>query len=233
MIKKTRIQINVMKRAKQFVLDHPITPANAVVTATTTALGTSITTIETLDSGWDQGKGTFHGAVEERQFAKSELRVALSALSLVSKSLDKATYPDVAAQLKMGNHKDSYQGILAFGRAAVAIAEPIKEVFIAHGADATVIEDLQARIDALEAAGNRKSTGLSSRVGKTAALVAAARIGMIHVRKLDGILSQLYKNNVELLTAWKAAKRQQQTLPEEAASSPAPTPATDGSGTGA
>jgi hypothetical protein len=229
MIKKTRIQFNVMKRSKQFVLDHPITPANAVVTATATALDTSITTIEALDSGWDQGKGTFHGAVEERQSAKSDLRVALSALSLVSKSLDKASYPDVAAQLKMGNHKDSYQGILAFGRAAVAIAEPIKAVFIAHGSEATVIEDLQARIDALEAAGNRKSTGLNSRVGKTSALLAEARIGMTQVRKLDGILSQLYKNNVELYTAWKAAKRQQQTLPDEE-EAPAPAPVTPASG---
>jgi hypothetical protein len=52
--------------------------------------------------------------------------------------------------------------------------------------------------------------------------VAEARIGMRHVRKLDGILSQLYKNNVELLTAWKTAKRQEQTLPDDAASTPAP-----------
>jgi hypothetical protein len=220
MIKNTRIKLNAMKRAKQFVLDHAITPANAVVTATTTALGTSITTIETLDSGWDQGQGTFRGAAEERQSAKAQLQQALSALSLVSKSLDKALYPDIAAQLKVRSHRSSYQGVLAFARAAVAVIEPIKQVFIDHGSEATLIEDLEALITALETAGGRKTTGLDSRVGKTAALRAEARIGMSHVRKLDGVLSQLYKNNVELYTAWKAAKRQQQTLPNEQESAP-------------
>ena len=228
MIKKTRIQYNAMKSVRQFVLDHPIIPANAAVTTTATALGASITRIETLDGGWDQGKGTFHGAVEERQFAKAQLRDALSALSLVSKSLDKVLYPDVAAQLKMGHHRDSYAGVMAFGRAAVAVVEPIKQVFIDLGSPATVVEDLEALIAALDAAGNRKVTGFSSRVGKTAALVAEAKVGMNLVRKLDGIFSQLYKNNVELFTAWKAAKRQEQDLPSEE-QTPAPG---SGSGTG-
>ena len=225
MIKETRIQLNAMKRVKQFVLDHAITPANTVVDATATALGNSITTIETLDAGWDQGKGTFLGAAEERKFAKKQLRDALSALSLVSKSLDKAVYPDVASHLKMGNHRNTYQGMLAFGRAAIAIVEPMKQVFIDHGAIATVIEDLQALITALETAGNRKSTALNSRVGKTAALKAEARAGMLLVRKLDAIFSQLYRNNVELYTAWKAAKRQEQTLPPEEAPAPVAPPA--------
>ena len=228
MIKETRIIVNVMKRSKQFALDHVITPPNAVVTATTAALGDSITTIETLDAGWDQGKGTFHGAVAERKFAKLQLRHALSALSLVSKTLDKVLYPDVAAQLKMGNHRRTYQGVLAFGRAAVAIVEPMKQVFIDHGSAATVIEDLEVLITALEAATNRKVSGLNSRVGKTAALRAEARAGMLLVRKLDCIYSQLYKNNVELYTAWKAAIRQEQTLPPEEA--PVPEPVTPPAG---
>jgi hypothetical protein len=227
MIKLTRIQFNSMKRSKQFVLDHTITPAIPALTAAATALGTSITTIEALDSGWDQGKGTFLGAAEERRFAKTQLRKALSALSLVSKSLDKAVYPDVAAQLKMGNHKDTYQGALAFGRAAVAVVEPIKQVFIDHGSAATVVEDLEALITALEEASNRKVTGLGSRIGKTAALRAEARNGMRLVRVLDGIFSQVYKDNVELLTAWKAAKRQQQPMEDEDETVPA-----SGSGSG-
>jgi hypothetical protein len=200
------------------------------VTTTATALGTSITKIETLDGGWDQGKGAFHGAVAERQFAKAQLRDALSALSLVSKGLDKALYPDVATQLKMGNHRKSYAGMAAFGRAAVAVIEPIKQVFIDLGSPATVVEDLEALIAALDAAGNRKVTGFSDRVGKTAALIAEAKVGMSLVLRLDGIFSQLYKNNVELLTAWKAVKRQEQDLPSEE-QTPAPGSGS-GSGTG-
>jgi hypothetical protein len=229
MIKQTRIQLTAMKNAKQHIVDHPITPAIPALTAAAAGLSTSITTIETLDSGWDQGKGTFHGAAAERRFRKDQLRRALSALSLVSKNLDKDTYPDIAEQLKMANHKKSYQGTLAFGRAAIAVVEPIKQVFIDHGSATTVIEDLEALITALDSAGNRKATGGGSRTGKTAALLAEARIGMSYVRTIDGILSQVYKDNVELFTAWKAAKRQQQSGEPTVTPTPTPTPAPVGS----
>ena len=231
MNKKIRIQLNSMKHTKQFVLDHPITPAIALVTSTATALGTSITTIETMAGTRTEGTGTFHGATEERQFAKTQLHNALSALSAVSKTLDKATHPDVAAQLKMSHSGNTYQSLLGFARAAVAIVEPKEQVFVDHGAPATVVEDLEALITALEAASNRKLTGIDSQVGKTAALAAAAKIGMLHVRKLDSILSQLYKGNVELYTAWKAAKRQQRTLSDEEEATTPPTGGGSGSGT--
>ena len=229
MIKKIRIQLHSMKHSKQFVLDHPIVPPNVLVTATATALGNSITTIETIDGTRIEGSGTYRGAVEERKFARTQLHTALSDLSAVSKTLDKATHPDVAAQLKMSHCGNTYQGLLGFARAAVAIVEPKEQVFVDHGAAATVVEDLEALIAALEAASNRKNSGLDSKVGKNAALAAAAKIGMTHVRMLDSILSQLYKGNVELYTAWKAAKRLQRTLPDE---EPTPPPAGSGSGSG-
>jgi hypothetical protein len=222
MKKPTRIQLNSMKRSRQFVLVNTITPANPLVTAASTGLGDSITRIETLAGTRNEGTGKYHGASEERQAAKRDLQSAVSSLSQVSKTLDKTTHPDVAAQLKVGKHGNSYQGLLDFARAVVAVVEPIKAVFVAHGAAETVVDDLEAKIAALEAATNRKTTGLDSQVGKTAAIEAEARIGMSHLRKLDAILSQLYKKDVELYTAWKAAKRQQQSIPDEEEETPAP-----------
>ncbi len=228
-MKKTiRIKLNSMKRSKQFVLVHPITPINLLVTTTATALGDSITRLETLSATRNEGTGTSRGAAEGRKAAKRNLRSAVSSLSLVAKTLDNATHPDVEAQLKMGRHARSYQSLLDFARAVKAVAESIEEVFIAHGAAATFVEDLQALITAMEAANNRKTSGLDSQIGKTAAIDAEARIGMSHVRKLDAILSQLYKNNVELYAAWKAAKRQQQAMEDDEAPATPPT----GSGTG-
>ena len=228
-MKKTiRIKLNSMKRSKQFVLVHPITPTNLLVTTTATALGDSITRLEALSSTRNEGTGTFRGAAEERKAAKLNLKGAVSSLSLVAKTLDKTTHPDVEAQLKMGRHARSYQSLLDFARAVKAVTEPIEEVFVAHGAAATFVEDLQALITAMEAANNRKTTGLDSQIGKTAAIDAEARIGMSHLRKLDSILSQIYKNNVELYTAWKAAKRQQQAMEDDEA--PSTPPSGGGSG---
>lgn len=215
MLKTLRIKLNSMKRSKQFVLINPLQTPNVEVTAASTALGTSITNMETIAGGREEGTGMFHGASQQRQFAKKDLRKALSQLSAVSKNLDMDTYPDVAAQLKMSSHGGSYQALLDFGRAAVAVVEPIKAVFIAHGSAATVIEDLEARIAAVDSAGNRKATGLDRQIGKTVALKIEARKGMTQVRKLDSILSQLYADNPELYAAWKAAKRQERLLPNE------------------
>ena len=215
MKKILRIKLKSMKRSKQFLVNNPVVPPNEEVTTASTALGTSITNMETLAGTREEGTGTFHGASQQRKFAKSQLRNALSKLSSVAKNLDKDTHPDVDAQLKMGKHGRSYQSLLDFGRAVVAIVTPIKQVFIDHGAAATVVEDLQALIAAVESAGNRKTTGLGSQIGKTFALEFEARKGMAQVRKLDSILSQLYADNVELYYAWKAAKRQEQSLPNE------------------
>jgi hypothetical protein len=214
-------QTNSMKRSKQFVLDHPITPANAAVTTASTALTAAITQIEALDSARLIGTNLSRGAVAERQLRKKALRSALSDLSRVSKTLDKTAHPDVAAQLKMGG-ATSYAALLTLANSAVTVITPIKQVFIDHGAAATVVEDLQDLIDAFVASGERRYTGLGAQVGGTAALKDAIRAGMDQVRVLDGILSILLKPAPGVLAEWKAAKRVERRLPEDDPEQPAP-----------
>lgn len=213
MNKTNRIQLNSMKRAKQFVMDHPILPPKLAATAAINALGLSITSIEALASSRNEGTGMFRGASRQRQLAKSELYLALSHLSSVAKTLDPIEYPDIAEQLKMRRHRRTYQTLLNFARAVVAVVESIQQVFIDHGSAETLMDDLNARIAALASATARQATGLGSQIGKTRAITIEARNGMKQVRKLDSILSQIYQP--ELLAAWKAAKRLERTLPAE------------------
>lgn len=218
MNKTIRIDFNSMKRSKQFYLDTPIVPAKPELTAAGTALTASITTIETIAGVREEGTGTYRGASQQRKFAKSQLLKALSNLSGVAKNLDKIQYPDVEDQLKMREHRQTYQSLLDFARAAKAVVEPIKQVFIDHGSEETVVEDLAAKITALEAAGSRKLTGIGKQIGKTRALTIETRKGMKLVRKLDAIYSQLFENDPALLAEWKSAKRKQRTAePDPAA----------------
>ena len=99
---------------------------------------------------------------------------------------------------------------------------PIKAVFIARGAPATVIEDLQASIDALQAATGRRLGGRGKRIGSNADLRAALRVGRVHVAVLDGIMRIALKNSPGLLAEWKAAKRIQRRHPAEGTEQPAP-----------
>jgi hypothetical protein len=206
MTKQQRNQFDAASRVKQYGIDHPLTPANATATAAHTALNGSIAQVLALDSQRINGIGTSSGATQERQLLRKQLRDALSDLSRVSKTLDKATYPDVAAQLKIGRRRND-QALLAFANNALAVVEPIKAVFIAHGATATFVEDLEALVAGFIAAGGRGSGGRGTRIGSNADLPVAIRACMNQVRILDGIMSLVLKPAPGLLAEWKAAKR--------------------------
>lgn len=169
-------------------------------------LGTSITTAETLDGGRLNGNSTWRSAAEEGRLLKKDLRSKVSDLSRVAKTLDKTAHPDVATQLKMGR-PTSYADVIALAINTVAVVTPIKEAFIERGAPATVVEDLQDALDALQAAIGRSSGGRGTRIGKIVELKNAIRQGREQLRILDGILSYALKSSPGLLAEWKAAKR--------------------------
>jgi hypothetical protein len=227
MTKKQRNQFDAASRVKQYGIDHPLTPANAAATAAHTALTGSIAQVLTLDSQRINGIGTSSGATQERQLMRKQLRDALSDLARVSKTLDKATYPDVTAQLKIGRRRND-QALLAFANNALEVVEPIKEVFIAHGATATFVEDIGALVDDFIAAGGRGSGGRGIRIGSNAGLPVAIRACMAQVRILDGIMSILLKPTPGLLAEWIAARRVRRgSVPEEETEQttpPAPAP---------
>jgi hypothetical protein len=145
----------------------------------------------------------------------------VSDLSRISKTLDKAVYPDLASQLKMGQ-PGSYAALITLGVNAVTVVTPIKAVFITRGAPTTVIEDLQASINALQAAIDRRLGGRGKRIGSNADLQAAIRAGREHVAVLDGIMNIALKDSPGLLAEWRAAKRIQRRYPAEEMEHPAP-----------
>jgi len=222
--------LNGLKGVKQFGEDHPLTPANAVATAAFTGVSNAITSIETLDANRLNGSSTSRGASEEKQLLRKLLRSQVSDLSRISKTLDKTTHPDVASQLKLGP-SGSYAAMVTLANNAVTVVTPIKTVFIDRGAATTVIEDLQASIDALEAAIDRRLGRKGKRIGSNADLQAALRAGRAHVAVLDGIMRIAHKNSPGLLAEWKAAKRMQRRQPAEA-TVPPPSGGGGGSGSG-
>jgi hypothetical protein len=227
MTKQQRNQFDAANRVKQHGIDHPLIPAIAAATAAYTALDGSIAQVLVLDSQRLNGSGTSAGATQERQRLRKQLRSSLSDLSRVSKTLDKATYPDVAAQLKIGRLNSDAQ-LLAYANNALAVVEPIKAVFIAHGAATTVVEDLETLVADFIAVGGRGNGGRGTRIGSNAGLPVAIRACMAQVRILDGIMSILLKPTPGLLAEWKAAKRVRRgSVPEEEPTvppPPAPTP---------
>jgi hypothetical protein len=223
-----RREINKLRRIRQFGEDHPLTPANAQATAEYTAIDTSITDLEAQEQIQESGEGTMAGAVDQRLAVADDLMKLMSSLAKAAKILDKATHPDVATKMRMSGI-DSFEQLLARANVFHSTLQPIEAEFVALGAAATVAADLQAKITALQTAGNLKSTGLDTQIGGTAGLKFGVRAALKHARKLDAILCQAYLNNGVLLAQWKAAKRTER--PPLKAPAPAPPPP-EGSGSG-
>src|SRR5688572_25239650 len=98
---KQRFKYNAMTRGRQCVLDHPIVPANLLVNAEVTGLGTVLTRIDALESQRSVGTGIRRGAVEEKQIRRDRLVSELRDLAGIARGLNKITHPGVAAKLRV------------------------------------------------------------------------------------------------------------------------------------
>src|SRR5688572_8617844 len=199
-----RREIAKLRRVRQFGEDHPY--ANAEATAEYTAIGMAITNLETMEENQVSGGGTVSGAVDQRLAVVDDLLKLMSSLAKVAKVLDAVTHPDVATKMRMRDIK-SFEQLLTRANVFHSTLQPIEAEFIALGASATVAADLQAKITALQGAGNLKRTGLDTQIGGTAGLKFGVRAALKRVRKLDAILCQAYLRDGVLLAQWKAASR--------------------------
>ena len=234
MTDKQRRKLAMQKRVQTHLANNVLTPANALVTATGTALSASIAQADALEGGRNASRGTFLGGAAERRMRRDALLSEFRDLAKIATVLDKTVHPDVAVQLRI-RRLTSFAAVLSHARKVVDVIEPIEQVFVDHGAPATVVEDLEAMASALETASQRRSGGLDSQVGKKRALEAALKTGMAHVRKLDAILSKVHKNDPERYAAWKAAKRVERdpVYKDQESPTPTPPPLVVGSGTNA
>jgi len=199
-------KFGVMKRVKQFVTDNPFAPPNAAATTEVTALSGVITAVEIAASTQDSGSGTVSGAVDSRLAGVDELRTLMTSLAKAARTLDTTAHPDVAAKMRMYG-TNSFNALLTRARVFKETLEPIAQVFIDLGAPATVVDELDDLIAAVETAGNLKFTGLDTQVSGTIDIEAKVRQGMEHVRKLDAIITQVYRKDPQVLAQWQIAKR--------------------------
>ena len=222
-------EIAKVRRVKQHILDHPITPAIPALTAESTAVSTSLTQIDALAESQAGGFGAVTGAVDHRLMVVDNLLNLMRSLSKAAKVLDKDDHPDVAAKMRIGQNV-SFEKLLVKANLFHSTLQPIEAEFIALGASATVAADLQALITELEGAGNLKLTGLDTQIGGTSGLGLAVRQALKHVRKIDAILCLVYRDNPVMLAQWKAARRTERA--PKPAEDPVETPGGAGSGGG-
>jgi hypothetical protein len=226
---RTQRRREAIQRADRFGDENPLTPPNAKATALFVELKTHVASTDLHSSAADLARGSRRGAVIDRKRAADTLRDALRELAKAAKSLDADQHPGVAAEMRLTGI-ETYPVLLDRGRTFLDVVEPIKPAFVELGFPADFDVQLQALIDNLNAANQRKFDGSANQVGGNAGLKTAVERGVRTMRKLDAILSKLLKPDAAKFAAWKSAIRisrdpQSAPAPNSGASTTPPAPA--------
>ncbi len=214
-------------RSIAYFIANAVNPPNAAATALIAQLTTTATNLDELVAKQDLAFGTVHGAVADRRRLKKDLVDFLKGLGETARVLDPDLYPGLAAEMRLGRSTNNYAALSARAHAAHTVLTDHKQAFVEHGSSATVDADLLALVTAFDATNTRRDDGVAVQIGGTAGIAALCKAGTAIVRKLDAILSKVYKADPGVLAGWKAARRVERN--PVAATTPSPD---EGGGTG-
>jgi hypothetical protein len=148
----------------------------------------------------------------------------LSEISGTASILDPDQYPGAEEQFRLPISQ-TYEALLGAARGFATAIGPVKAAFVERGLPADFDELLAQQVATFEAATNRIWDGRQTQMGGTARLETLWRRGMAAMKELDKILTnRLRTSSPELLTVWKAAKRQER-IPQKKKDAPTASPA--------
>lgn len=137
--------------------------------------------------------------------ARTTLSKALTEINHTARTMALET-PGVADKFKLP-HNLTDQNLLTIARAFIVEATPLEARFIGEGLDATFLADLQAAITAFEQAIAAHGQAIAAQTASTAAFKSKLKSVLNTRKQLDTLLSNLLKDDLEKLTAWKTASR--------------------------
>ena len=218
--------LEMLVRVRQFMLSRIAAfPANSPGHNLYVTADASIKSMERLSA--EQATHT-RGAKEKtalKRIAEDALRALMEAINRTARSMKRAV-PGAEEKFRLPSKKDG-QTWLAFGRGFATEAEPLAEEFVSRGMAPDFIDDLKARIHAVEQSSDDRALESGDRIASTAGVAEAAERGLEAVRELDPIVRNVYASNDAEVAAWESAshvERAPQRAEEEAEAPPPPPP---------
>jgi hypothetical protein len=219
-----RRRLEMFIRVREFGTAHAVEfPATSFAGEQLAILTDAIIALETHTSAQTSGKGTVRESATSKAAARDELMRDLEAISRTARALSQTT-PGIENKFRIP-HNQSDQAVLAAARAAASDALSLKAEFIKRGLPSDFLEDLQADIDLMEEAIERKAQGEGSQVAATAAIDREIELGMNAVRQLDPVMRNKFANDPATLAAWLSAshvERPPRRSTQSSATPPAP-----------
>jgi hypothetical protein len=140
-----------------------------------------------------------------RKVADAALRNLMETISGTARSISRLT-PGMEEKFRLPSNRDRRMWVAA-ARAFAMEAEPLAEEFVGRGMAPDFVDDLKARILAVQQTVDGQAQASDGRVGATAGLGEAARGGLEAVRELSPIVHNIFAGNGAELAAWESASR--------------------------
>ncbi|MBV8859176.1 MAG: hypothetical protein JOZ02_19750 [Acidobacteria bacterium] len=135
--------------------------------------------------------------------AVKAFRTKMEGINRTARSMERAV-PGSEEKFRLPSNKD-LQTWLAFGRGFAEEAEPLAEEFVRRGMAPDFIDDLKARILAVEQFRDGRAKESFDRNASTTGVGDAAEKGLAAVREFDAIVRNIYADNPAELAAWESA----------------------------
>jgi hypothetical protein len=185
-----------------------------------------VTALETAAQNQVAGSGQSEGGVDLRAIKAHELREYLKNVGRTAHALEK-DHPGLSPTFRLPR-SPSYPALKAKAQAVIEVATPLEAEFVDAGLPATFLTELQALLTAFENGTSQKHEGGITQVEGTAALKAKANLGVKAATRLDAYVRNHFRNNPEVLAAWKHARRIEKAPVRKNGQTPPSTPAPSG-----
>ena len=155
------------------------------------------------ENGALQSSGAAGSVIIRKYMALADLRAGMRTINRTSRALA-VDNPAIAELFRMP-HGNNEQQTIAVARAFLTSAAPIRQLFIDYGLAPDFINVLEDDITDYEQAIAEKNTALADSVGATANIGATVEETLNAMRRLRGIVPNIFAGSAGKLAEWKSA----------------------------
>ena len=156
------------------------------------------------DHARTQGAGRPSERARAKRAARDQLRMSLRILNRTMRAMAIDVPADTQRFLPKSNGDAA---LLTAARTLLVDARRLEPAFAAYGLPPTVVDDLQASIDAFDRASEEAQAIGQAGMAATRAIDAVLAQARRAVRQLDAIVSNLHGNDAVMMAAWRSARR--------------------------
>ncbi|MEO8634862.1 MAG: hypothetical protein ABI587_06255 [Gemmatimonadales bacterium] len=225
MEKKNRLTLDAGGRGAAFCHTHPDTDPAAIAVAT--KLDATMGRAEILTGQQVASEQAVSAAVNTKEEIRLSMENGLAATYAISTVAAK-TFPDLAIHRRRPRTHASEVTLLTSARVALAEAEANKDRLIPFGLTTAMLDTLRADIPAYGDAVLRQRNAHAAQVGAVSDLRQVCSEVVRLLKSLDAINRLRFKQDPEMLAAWKSARNVAWPTPDHLVPTPPANPPTTG-----